>query len=272
MRICICGKGGSGKSIVVSLFAAGFRRSGKDVVILDSDESNANLFWMLGLDRSPRPLMDLVGGKKAVQQRMIARFTAGEDEPAMTLWEMEKLPIHEIPPEYVAQGKDCKLIVTGKIHQSLEGCACPMGAVTREFHQRVSQEAPTGTESDSRGGHGGRNRAFRRGLEANVDMVLCVAEPSLESISLARRVMELTEQSGAFFKGAVLNKISSPEQQDIVTRKLEELGVSVIGAIGYDSEIQESCLEGHALDAPAAAVVASVIAGELLQDAGSPEE
>lgn len=268
MKICVCGKGGSGKSIVVSLLASGFRQSGKDVVILDSDESNANLFWMLGLDRAPRPLMDLVGGKKAVQQSMIARFTAGEDEPAMTLWEMEKLPIDEIPPDYVARGKNCKLIVTGKIHQSLEGCACPMGAVTREFLKRLQLRPNQIAVVDMEAGI----EHFGRGLEANVDMVLCVVEPSLESISLAKRVMELTEQSGASFKGAVLNKISSREQQEIVTRKLEELGVSVIGAIGYDSEIQESCLEGQPLDAQAAAVVASAIAGGLLQDAGSPEE
>ena len=85
MKICICGKGGTGKSTVVVLLADALKRIGKDVIVLDSDESNSSLFCMLGFDKSPRPLMDMVGGKKSIQQKMIARFTSGENEPTMTI-------------------------------------------------------------------------------------------------------------------------------------------------------------------------------------------
>jgi CO dehydrogenase maturation factor len=44
MKICVCGKGGSGKSTVVALLADAFQRIGKNVIVLDSDESNASLF------------------------------------------------------------------------------------------------------------------------------------------------------------------------------------------------------------------------------------
>lgn len=47
MKICICGKGGCGKSSIVSLLAYSLMRSGKKVYILDSDESNNNLFRMI---------------------------------------------------------------------------------------------------------------------------------------------------------------------------------------------------------------------------------
>lgn len=69
MKICICGKGGTGKSTVVVLLADALKRAGKDVIVLDSDESNSSLFCMLGFDKSPRPLMDMVGGKKSIQQK-----------------------------------------------------------------------------------------------------------------------------------------------------------------------------------------------------------
>ena len=53
MKICICGKGCSGKSTVVALLTQAFRSMGKKVIVLDSDESNTSLFWMLGFDHPP---------------------------------------------------------------------------------------------------------------------------------------------------------------------------------------------------------------------------
>ena len=41
MKICICGKGGSGKSTVVALVAGEFRRRGKDVLVAEP-----SLEWM----------------------------------------------------------------------------------------------------------------------------------------------------------------------------------------------------------------------------------
>jgi len=51
LKISVCGKGGSGKSIVVTLLAHGFRARGYRVLIVDSDESNSELYRLLGLDR-----------------------------------------------------------------------------------------------------------------------------------------------------------------------------------------------------------------------------
>jgi CO dehydrogenase maturation factor len=261
MKICVCGKGGSGKSTVAVLLAQALKRQGKDVIVLDSDESNANLFWMLGFDRPPRPLMDLVGGKTKVQQRMIAGFTKGEGEPAMTIWEKEKLPSHEIPSDYVLENQECKLVATGKIHQSLEGCACPMGAVTREFLRKLHLGPDEVAVVDMEAGV----EHFGRGVEASVQAVLCVVEPSLESVSLARKVMDLTQTAGASFKGSILNKVASDEQQERVTSKLAELGVPVVATIRYDNEIQSACLEGSRLQAPAAVAQVAKITDDLLK-------
>ena len=48
MKICVCGKGGSGKSTIAALLANGLKTGGKQVLVLDSDESNGSLYWMLG--------------------------------------------------------------------------------------------------------------------------------------------------------------------------------------------------------------------------------
>ena len=63
-RISICGKGGSGKSTIVALLASELASKGHRVIVLDSDESNACLYWMLGFDEPPQPLLELVGGNE----------------------------------------------------------------------------------------------------------------------------------------------------------------------------------------------------------------
>ena len=240
MKIGICGKGGSGKSTFVALLAGACKRNGKKVVVLDSDESNTSLYWLLGLDGAPRPLMDMVGGKKSVQRKMLARFSKGEEEPDMSIWEMTNLPSSEIPPAFIAQGEACKLVVTGKIHQSMEGCACPMGAITREF-LKILQLSPNEVALiDMEAGI----EHFGRGIEANIDTVVAVVEPSLESIELARKVMDLTVSSGATFGGAVLNKVSSEEQRSYLRDRMSVVSVPVIGIIDYNDSIQTAALRG----------------------------
>lgn len=244
MKICLCGKGGTGKSTVTVLLAHAFKRCGKEPIVLDADESNASLFWMLGFQLPPLPLMDLVGGKKDVQQKMIARFSKGEDEPAMSIWQMEKITSRSIPPDYVAAKNGFKLVTTGKIHHALEGCACPMGVVTREFLKKFETARDEIMLVDMEAGI----EHFGRGVEAAVDGVVSVVEPSLESFSLAQKVMRLTQSAGAAYYGAVLNKIASAEHRHQVINRLTDLSVAVIGVIGFNEAIQSACLEGKPLD------------------------
>jgi CO dehydrogenase maturation factor len=243
MKICICGKGGSGKSTVVALLAQAFRYVGKKVIVLDSDESNTGLFWMLGFDHPPQPLMDFLGGKKKIQQKMIARFSKGEDEPAMSIWELETIKSRSLPAGYAAEKDGVMLISTGKIHQAMEGCACPMGSVSREFLKKFQTGAEEVLIADMEAGI----EHFGRGLEAGVNGVVSVVEPSLESILLAKKVMDLAQSAGTAFYGAILNKFSSKEQEIQVVGRLNAAGVPLIGSIGFQDALQTACLAGKPL-------------------------
>ena len=57
MEISVCGKGGSGKSTIVTLLANEALARGYQVLVVDSDESNTGLFRMLGFHQPPTPLM-----------------------------------------------------------------------------------------------------------------------------------------------------------------------------------------------------------------------
>lgn len=162
----------------------------------------------------------------------------------MSIWELETIPTSALPSAFVVEKGGLRLVSTGKIHQALEGCACPMGAVTREFLKKLELAPGEIALIDLEAGI----EHFGRGVEASVDAVVAVVEPSLESISLAAKIMELTMLTGAAFKGVILNKITSPDQARLVTDKLRERGVPVIGSIGFHDDLQQACLDGKPLD------------------------
>src|SRR6056297_3417184 len=127
MKISICGKGGSGKSTVVTLLAKAVREKDLSVLVVDSDESNSGLFKMLGFERPPIPLMELIGGKSSLKKKL--------NEP--DIFREPQISINDLPPQYIQNKDNLAIVSIGKILQSLEGCACPMGVLNREFLKKL---------------------------------------------------------------------------------------------------------------------------------------
>ena len=235
-KISICGKGGSGKSTVVALLARGLRDRGYRVLVVDSDESNPGLYRVLGFDKRPKPLLSLVGGKKEVFPTF-----SGESEHRESLLTREEFGVADLPGDYIVERDGIGLVCIGKILQSLEGCACPMGALSREFLKRLLLQENEVTVVDMEAGieHSGR------GVETSIDSVLIVTEPSFDSLELAQKINTLAAEVGVERVWTILNKIGSEEIASRVRKELEERGISVIGSIGYESEIFQSGLEGR---------------------------
>jgi len=241
-KIAVCGKGGSGKSVLVRLLADGLRNRGRRVLVVDSDESNTGLERMLGFDSRCRPLIDLLGGKQKLEQEIIARVKAGETEETVQLIK-EEMPIANIPPEYILQKDGIKLVIVGKILMALEGCACPMSIVSRSFLKKLRLEADEVAIVDLEAGV----EHFGRGVETSVDCVLVVVEPSVDSLEVAKKIKELASQIQIADVWAILNKITSEEIADKLTAHLNKEDIGVIGSIRQTPEIFESCLEGRPL-------------------------
>jgi len=239
-KIAVCGKGGSGKSVLVRLLADRLRNRGRRVLVVDSDESNTGLERMLGFDSRCRPLIDLLGGKQKLEEEIVARVKAGETEETMQLVK-EEMPVASIPPEYILQKDGIKLVIVGKILMALEGCACPMGIVSRSFLKKLRLETDEVAIVDLEAGV----EHFGRGVETNVDCVLVVVEPSIDSLEVAERISELAKQIQIADVWAVLNKITSEEISARLMAHLNKKHISVIGSIRQDPEIFESCLEGR---------------------------
>ena len=239
-KIAVCGKGGSGKSVIVRLLADGLRAKGRRVLVVDSDESNTGLHRMLGFNNPPTPLIRLLGGKQKLEEEIESRIRAGESEMTIELIR-EEMPVAKIPPEYILEIDGIKLVTIGKILMALEGCSCPMGIVSRSFLKKLHLEADEIAIVDLEAGV----EHFGRGVETSVDCVLVIVEPSLDSLEVAEKISELATQIQVADVWVILNKIASEEIAVRLTDYLNKREINVIGSIHQDPEIFESCLEGR---------------------------
>jgi CO dehydrogenase maturation factor len=233
MKICVCGKGGSGKSTVVTLLAKAAQKRGFPVLVVDSDESNSGLFRMLGFKSPPVPLMELVGGKAALKKKM----------QAPNVFERPEIALEEIPSAYVQSGNGIALVSIGKILQSLEGCACPMGVLSREFLKKLRLHESWIALVDMEAGV----EHFGRGIDEAIDQVILVVEPSFESVNVAEKIRDLAAGMSKAVTG-ILNKMPSEKVAQKLEGELKSRGIEIIGTIPNDPSVFEACLEGLVLD------------------------
>ena len=230
MKVSVCGKGGSGKSTLVSLLTNEARARGYRVLVVDADESNSGLFRMFGFDHPPVPLMELVGGKRGLKKKM--------GQP--NILSQTTIRVDQIPEEYSLKGENIKLVAIGKILQSLEGCACPMGVLSREFLKKLVLEEDELAIVDMEAGV----EHFGRGVDTSIDSVLIVVEPPLESVNVGQKIHELASGIGIGNVWAVLNNVPSEEIAARLKTELEERQIEVIGCIYSDPEIFKASMEG----------------------------
>ena len=236
MKILICGKGGSGKSTVAALLATAMRKRGKRVLLVDADESNIGLYRMLGLDM-PEPLMDRLGGKKGFREKLTASGIGLGNAPQLFPPEMK---LDELPKDCVASSDGIRVMSVGKIHHFGEGCACPMGNLFRMLFSSLRLEQDDLVIVDTAAGV----EHFGRSLDGQCDHILCVVDPSYESIMMAKRV-------GAFAKeadlpvSAVLNRVT-PEVEKDLSAAIDS--IAIIGRIPDSRSIFLNNLKGKPLN------------------------
>lgn len=231
MKISVCGKGGSGKSTITALMAHEARARGYRVLVVDSDESNSGLFRMLGFDQPPIPLMELVGGKSGLKQKMAEPSILSESQLAIT----------DIPEEYLLRKDGVSIVAIGKIMQSLEGCACPMGVLSREFLKKLALSEDELAIADMEAGV----EHFGRGVDTSLDSVLVVIEPPLESVNVGQKIHGLASGMGIKNVWAIMNKVPSIEIGDRLQVELQGRHIETVGCLYYDADIFSASLGGR---------------------------
>jgi CO dehydrogenase maturation factor len=204
--------------------------------------------------------LELVGGKKNVQREMRTKFTSGEEGPEVSVLARPEFQVADLPAEHVAERDHVRLVTVGKIHQALEGCACPMGVLTREFLKKLRTADDEIVVVDMEAGI----EHFGRGIETSIDAVIVVVEASFESLELAGKVKQLASGASANFVGAIVNKAGSQELASRLERELQAREIALVGIIYHHEKIAAAGLAGRAPSSAAAQQEAAAIVDMLL--------
>lgn len=230
MKIIICGKGGCGKSTTAALLAKAYQREGRNVLVVDSDESNYGLYRQLGLDL-PEDFTHYFGGKKGA-------YRVFDDKGYVF---DEKWNISDIPREFLTGDGNLHLMAIGKIAEAEEGCACGMGFTAKMLLDNLETGENDVVIVDTEAGV----EHFGRGLDRFADVILMVIDPSYESIRLSEKVYDMAQalDKPVYF---ILNKADA-EQAEITKAALREKE-AVIAVIPADPQIIMAGLKGVALE------------------------
>ena len=230
MKIILCGKGGCGKSTVATLLARAYQKDGKNVLVIDSDESNYGLHRQLGFDL-PEDFTHYFGGKKGAYRVMDEKGRVFDDR-----WHFS-----DIPEEFMTGEENLHLMAIGKIAEAEEGCACGIGFTGKMFLDNLETGEDDIVITDTEAGV----EHFGRGLDRCADVIIMVVDPSFESIHLSEKIFDMGKalDKPVFF---VINK-ADDEQAAIVREAIRDKG-AVIAEIPAQNGIMMAGLKGEPLN------------------------
>lgn len=230
MKIILCGKGGCGKSTVATLLAREYQKEGKNVLVIDSDESNYGLHRQLGFDL-PEDFTHYFGGKKGAYRVLDEKGRVFDSR-----WHFS-----DIPEKFISGEENLHLMAIGKIAEAEEGCACGIGFTGKMFLDNLDAEDGDIVITDTEAGV----EHFGRGLDRCADVILMIIDPSYESIHLSEKIYDMGKalEKPVFF---VINK-ADVEQAAMVRETIRDKD-AVIAEIPAQTDIMMAGLKGEPLN------------------------
>lgn len=225
MKTLVCGKGGSGKSTISALLAKAIAEENKEVLVMDTDESNSGLHNKLGIEPS-EDFMYYFGGKEVLHDKI---------KELQDDWK-----ISEIPERFLSQDGNIRLLTMGKIYDFGEGCACPINELSSKFLEKINLEKNEYLIADTDAGI----EHLGRGVDKGCDILLAVVDPSRESLDLSKKIMSMAEDIDikVYY---VLNKVDEQEKE-ILLNSIDEN--KVLASVPKDERISKHDLEGRKFD------------------------
>ena len=229
MKIILCGKGGCGKSTVATLLARAYQKAGKNVLVIDSDESNYGLHRQLGFEL-PEDFTHYFGGKKGAYRVFDEKGRVFDSR-----WRFS-----DIPEAFMSGEENLHLMAIGKIAEAEEGCACGIGFTGKMFLDNLDAEDGDIVITDTEAGV----EHFGRGLDRCADVILMIIDPSYESIHLSEKIYDMGKalEKPVFF---VINKADA-EQAAMVRETIRDKD-AVIAEIPAQTDIMMAGLKGEPL-------------------------
>ncbi len=212
MKIAISGKGGVGKTTIMALLAQEFKKSGKEVLVIDADPS-PHMAETLGVEdpEKIRPIAEMT-------RLLIERSGKTEGSPMYNM----NPEVNDLLVDFMIQHDGMKLMVLGAIQTGDKGCACPENNVLRRMltklllskNQVVLLDMEAGVEH------------LGRGTIAGIDQLLIVVIPSKSSIRTAQKVKKLAEDVNIPRISFVANLVRDDDDKNFLKKGLGELPIA----------------------------------------------
>jgi CO dehydrogenase maturation factor len=233
-RVIFTGKGGVGKTTILSNLARLLVRDGYKVLVIDCDPS-MNLAMSLGIPMSD--IVTLADDKTSLQEQLGVSL---EDHHHTSSDQCE----HHIH-EFIMDASDgVKLIVMGTIPFGGAGCICSHIALVKLLVAYLSA-GPDEYDFifiDSQAGV----EIFGRGLASEFDACIVITEPTPKSLEVAKHGTKLSRDLGVKRQIAVINKV---ENDDDIRIAMQELNGNVdrILSMRFSRDVQEADKSGTGL-------------------------
>ena len=204
MRVIATGKGGVGKTTIVSTLSRLLKKEGMNVLVFDTDPS-MNLAMTLGIPF--KEIATLAEDKAAISEEI-------EDHH-------DEIDVDRIISEHSAESSDgVKVVIMGTIPSGGSGCLCSPISLVKVIIQSLIFD-PKGYDIvivDSQAGP----EILGRGLATYFDCNLVVTEAMPKAMEVTRQVLKLSNDLKIRRTWVVLNKMEG--EQDLLM-VAQELGI-----------------------------------------------
>jgi len=228
MKVAVSGKGGVGKTLLVSLLSKIFAESGYSVLAIDADP-DANLAATLGFPHAEKitPISEM---KSLIEER--TGTPAGQAAAYFKL----NPKVDDLPEKYSQEYKGIRLMVMGQIKKGGGGCYCPENTLLQALvsHLLLARNEVVILDMEAGIEHLGRATAKA------VDKLIVVVEPSRRAVETAHRIAKLAQDIGLQNIAVVGNKLRSQSEREFLISSLP--GFEILGFIPYDQAVVDADL------------------------------
>jgi len=230
MKIAVSGKGGTGKTMLVSFLSIIFAKAGYSVIAIDADP-NVNLADTFGFPNSEK-IIPISKMDDLIEERTGAR--PGQMAPYFKL----NPKVDDLPDKCSLKYGGIRIMVMGPIKAAGSGCYCPEGALLEALVAHLLLKVDEMVILDMEAGI----EHLTRGTAKGVDKLIIVVEPTRKSVLTGYRVRDLALEVGLQSIGVVGNKIRNGKEKDFLISNMA--GFEFLGFIPYDEGIAEAEITG----------------------------